>query len=602
MKLNSRKIKTYSFIWQLIKYKPRLYLFQSIINIMIHGIPLISGIIIKIFFDILEGKTSLDFGIWDLAMLILLVAFIHVLTIQIGYRLSTLYGFTVTTLLRSNILSAILNRNGGNRSNISTGETINTLRDDVDGIESCINWLAWLTGQIAFAIFAIVILFKVNAKIALFVFIPLVFGIILLKNLQGKVEENREESRQTTADVSGAVGEMFESILAVKVSGAEKDIVNNLKKLNEKRHHSMVKDSLVTQLIESIYDNAVVLGTGVILLLVSQSMKTGTFSIGDFALTIFYLNFVTDGIESLTNWFLRYRQTGISFKRLMKLIKSEDENDLVKHKPIYLKEEDVKESNNNERRKNIGNEEIHSDFQEKKLNKIEVKGLSYHYDNSKNGISDINFILTKEKVVVICGRTGSGKTTLLKTLLGLLPAQSGEIYWNDGIINNPKTFFVPPISSYTSQVPKLFSDTVRDNILLGISEEESDLENAINSAVLEKDIETLEKGLDTVIGARGVKLSGGQVQRVAAARMFIRNAQLLVLDDISSALDIETEKTLWKRLFKEKNPTCIVVSNRRFALQQADNIILMKDGVIEAQGRLDDLLKSSIEMQQIYGI
>ncbi|MGH4123925.1 MAG: hypothetical protein ACREV6_13445 [Clostridium sp.] len=110
----------------------------------------------------------------------------------------------------------------------------------------------------------------------------------------------------------------------------------------------------------------------------------------------------------------------------------------------------------------------------------------------------------------------------------------------------------------------------------------------------------MENGLDTVIGSKGVKLSGGQLQRVAAARMFVRNAQLIVVDDISSALDIETEKTLWRRLFKDNLRTCIIVSNKRFAMEQADNIILMKDGNIEAQGSLMDLLEECKEMQEIW--
>jgi ATP-binding cassette subfamily B protein len=146
----------------------------------------------------------------------------------------------------------------------------------------------------------------------------------------------------------------------------------------------------------------------------------------------------------------------------------------------------------------------------------------------------------------------------------------------------------------------LFSDTVRNNLLLGLPEEEVDLQAAINSGVLEQDIEILENGLETIVGERGVKLSGGQVQRVAAARMFARNADLLVFDDISSALDVETENTLWNRIFEKSNATCIVVSNRRTALQNADNIIVLRDGYIEAQGKLDELLESCDEMQQIW--
>ena len=97
-------------------------------------------------------------------------------------------------------------------------------------------------------------------------------------------------------------------------------------------------------------------------------------------------------------------------------------------------------------------------------------------------------------------------------------------------------------------MPRLFSEPLRDNILLGLPEDKVDLPGAIYSSVLEQDVAALEKGLDTLVGPRGVRLSGGQVQRSAAARMFVRDPELLVFDDLSSALDVETEQMLWKRL------------------------------------------------------
>ena len=114
-------------------------------------------------------------------------------------------------------------------------------------------------------------------------------------------------------------------------------------------------------------------------------------------------------------------------------------------------------------------------------------------------------------------------------------------------------FFRPPHSAYTPQVPRLFSTTLRENILMGVSngdegEATSPLQAAVRQAVLEPDVATLEHGLDTVVGPRGVRLSGGQVQRSAAARMLIRDPELLVCDDLSSALDVETEQLLWERV------------------------------------------------------
>jgi ATP-binding cassette, subfamily B, bacterial len=188
-------------------------------------------------------------------------------------------------------------------------------------------------------------------------------------------------------------------------------------------------------------------------------------------------------------------------------------------------------------------------------------------------------------LTVITGRIGTGKSTLLHVVLGLLPRARGLILWNGRPVDDPATFMLPPRAAFTPQVPRLFSETLRDNILLGWNADTSALERALRAAVLESDVAFLDRGLETQVGPRGVKLSGGQVQRAAAARMFVRDAELLVLDDLSSALDSETESLLWERLFaRGRDVTCLVVSHRPAALSRADQVLVLDGGRLTPAG------------------
>ncbi len=585
IKSKKEKIPVLEYIGKMIMYRPWYYLLNCFLWITIHMFPLIPGLITKRFFEVLEKSGGLNSEILSLMALILVVALTRSIIIAMGGRVDANHRFSMSGLLRRNLLECIIN-NPLIENKTSLGESMNCFRDDIEEIETVISFTLDIIGDGLFALGALIILLTINVKVTLFIFAPLVIVILLSQKAMKYISKYRTTAREATGDVSGAIGEIFTGIQAIKISGSEKYIINNLNNLNEKRMKYMVRDKIFVNIMDAIYENAVTIGTGFILLLTGKYMLEGSFSVGDFSLFLYYLPFVADFAGFLGEIFARYQQGGIAFKRMFKLLDENMEKELLAHNSLYLKGELIEEKCKQE------------DIEFKSL---EVKELTYKY-NETSGIENINLRVNKGDFVVVTGRIGAGKTTLIKSILGMLPVDSGKIYLNNEEVKNNSEKLTPPIVAYTSQNSNLFSDTIKNNVLLGLKDEGGKLEQAIYSAVLDRDIKNFKEGIDTLIGSKGVKLSGGQRQRVAVARMFARKADLYVFDDISSALDIETEIKLWDRMFEKKNITALVVSNRHVALKNADKILVMKDGKIQGQGKLEELLKNCEEMRQIWGL
>jgi len=236
-----------------------------------------------------------------------------------------------------------------------------------------------------------------------------------------------------------------------------------------------------------------------------------------------------------------------------------------------------------------------------RLEVLEVRGLTRLHPGSGRGIAEVDLTLRRGGFLVITGPVGAGKTTLLRALLGLIPRDGGDIRWNGEVVADPSSFMVPPRCAYTAQTPRLFSETLGENVLMGAVESDDAVAAAIELAVFEEDVARFEAGLATRVGSRGITLSGGQLQRAAAARMFLRGADLLVFDDLSSALDVGTEQRLWRRLFAAGASTCIAVSHLRDALRQADEVLLLDEGRVAGRGTAETLLAESGLFRRVWG-
>jgi len=585
-------------IWRLtyllIRQRQWLYLLNVLLWTALHVTPLLPGLIAREVLNRISAQGSGNDSLWVLFAILVGVGIGRFTNLFAGLIAYVPLRFGIRFSLTLNMMKHILHQPGAQALPDSPGEAISRFRGDTDRVTSFgADWMVDVLGLCSAAILGLGIMFSISPLATATILIPIAIMIFIVNLMQKRLEAYREAERKATGRMTGFIGEMYGAVQAVKVANAATSVNRRFAELNEGRRKVALRDSLFSQLLQTSFRSTIEISVGIILLVTAQDIRTGAFTVGDFALFLSYLWPVTDGLTYMGELLAVQKQSNVSVKRMDALMKNTHSHALVDPIDVHL---DGKLDAIPEIRR------VADDL----LDQLVVRNLSYVYPGSRHGIRGIDLGLKRGSFTVVTGRVGSGKTTLLRTLLGLLPKTAGDIRWNGVYVEHPGDFFVPPRCAYTGQVPRLFSDTLRNNILTGLPEASVDISEAIYAAVMEKDLDDLDNRLETLVGPRGVKLSGGQMQRTAAARMFSRKPDLLVFDDLSSTLDVETEEILWERLFEHtgasgnSEATCLVVSHRKAALTRADHVIVLKDGQIESEGTFETVLSRSPELQRLW--
>jgi ATP-binding cassette subfamily B protein len=552
--------------WRVARFYPRRYLAGGTLWATVAFLPLFSGLALKAAFDRIASGAAADGSALSFLALLAGVEIAHSATLWSADVSWKRWWTTVTTWIRGNVLRAVLLGSGppARRLPGSPGEAVGRFRDDVTDITWLTDGWVDLAGAVVLGVVGVGVLVAIDPVLTVMVVVPLVGIAFSTRFFGNRVRRLHRGLRQSGAAVTAFVADVFSNTQTLKSAGAETRAIARFRQLNTTRGTAAVRAHVTQAFIFNFGGGAADISIGLVLLLAAGAMRRNDFTVGDLALFTTYASAMTFLPRRTGETIARARAAGISTERLARFVPERGFEGVFAPASV-----DVTET--------APAVPAVSRVAEDRLRHLSIRGLTASPAPGRRGIVDVDLDIDAGEFVVVAGVVGAGKSTLLRALLGLTSIDSGTIAWNGELVTDPSLELVPPRVAYVAQVPRLFSAALGENVTLGWHASPDELADAIRRACLDDDVAAMPDGLDTLVGPRGMRLSGGQAQRTATARALVRVADLLVVDDLSSALDPQTETRLWAAL--ASLPTAVLaVSHRPAVLARADRVVNLFEG------------------------
>ncbi|HDJ6654946.1 TPA: SAV1866 family putative multidrug efflux ABC transporter [Staphylococcus aureus] len=463
-------------------------------------------------------------------------------------------------------------------ANNQVGQVISRVINDVEQTKDFILtglmniWLDCIT-----IIIALSIMFFLDVKLTLAALFIFPFYILTVYVFFGRLRKLTRERSQALAEVQGFLHERVQGISVVKSFAIEDNEAKNFDKKNTNFLIRALKHTRWNAYSFAAINTVTDIGPIIVIGVGAYLAISGSITVGTLAAFVGYLELLFGPLRRLVASFTTLTQSFASMDRVFQLIDEDyDIKNGVGAQPIEIKQ-----------------------------GRIDIDHVSFQYnDNEAPILKDINLSIEKGETVAFVGMSGGGKSTLINLIPRFYDVTSGQILI-DG--HNIKDFLTGSLRNQIGLVQQdniLFSDTVKENILLGRpTATDEEVVEAAKMANAHDFIMNLPQGYDTEVGERGVKLSGGQKQRLSIARIFLNNPPILILDEATSALDLESESIIQEALdVLSKDRTTLIVAHRLSTITHADKIVVIENGHIVETGTHHELIAKQGAYEHLYSI